>query len=873
MMKNDHQINLKEQKKLVEILHNLTIEIKEEIKTILLNESISITNLEICQSFRHRGLTEDFSDSLAQVIVFSHILKCLTGSNCVNNTTPFLQCLNSLKPHLRTYNKVDTLSDMFDFTKFDVSHVYEEYIKTHKPELRIKRGIYFTPKPVVEFIINSINYILERHFGLKEGLFPLESNNIYFLDPALGTGTFLEVLISFIYLKYQKLSLNSEKDLPNWKDYVTEQLLTRTAGIELLITPFTIAQLRLTFRLVQTEYGFTADEAKIQIINGNALHRSVYDKNLKLLLDKQPILVILGNPPFSRHSSNTSPWIDDLLHGIDDYNKSSSNYFSVDGKTLEEKNPKWLNDDYVKFLRLSHWLLDQTERGIVAFVLNHSIIDNPTFRGMRQQLINSFTDIYVLDMHGNSRKKELPPAGTIDKNVFDIQQGTCILFLIKNLNRNSPANVFKSDLWGSREEKYHFLQENNIHTVKWEEVKPIEPWYFFYNFDSCLFKEYSRYWKLTDIFQSYSVGIMTGNDSLTIQSSPNQVLNVVMDFISLSEDEFVSKYSIDANRQWTYDKAKNDILKCNIISGTPEKELRKKIQDHIQPILYRPFDIRYTFYTGKSRGFHERPRGKIMQHMINCENIGLIVSKSSKPSPWRDVIVSKNIAELGVIAMRPGNNAPLFPLYLCDTSTKSSKRTNFSISFTDFMHRYSKNNKYNPEVIFHYILAILYSNTYRSRYTEFLKIDFPRIPFPSSREVFEKLSVLGERIKNNLLLKSPNLNKQAINIDINGSERRIEKIKYELPNIIRLNKDLSILNVPKKVFEYYIGSYQVCRKWLKDHQGEELSSDLITTLNKIVLSIQNIIKLTDKIDTVIKESGGWDEVFKCAKVGYKIQEV
>ncbi|MHA1974004.1 MAG: type ISP restriction/modification enzyme, partial [Candidatus Hodarchaeales archaeon] len=782
----------------------MTIELSQEIKTFISCRDTTV-DLAPCKDFLDS--TDELYDSLAQNIIFSHILESIQELSYVENLTTLLYCLNSSDKILNSHEKVKSFLNMIDFTKFDLSLVYEEYIKLHKPELRSRRGIYFTPKPIVNFIVHSIDYLLQDHFKLKDGLLNIKKGNVYFIDPALGTGTFLDILLYNIYIKFQ----SSTYDLPDWRFFVREHLLPSVTGIELLRTPLTIAQLRLIIRLLET--GYKVKGTEIHIINENALQRSVFEKNMNEIFDKRPITVILGNPPFSRHSATNSPWIDDLLHGIDDYQKSDANYFSVDGQPLEERNPKWLNDDYVKFLRLGHWLLDQTGQGIIAFVLNHSITDNPTFRGLRQELINSFTDIFVLDLHGNSRRKEVSPTGNIDKNVFDIQQGICILILVKNPRKNPPANVYRYDLWGSKKEKFDFLSKNNVSSVKWEKVQAFKPWYFFYNFDSTLYEEYFEYWKLTDIFQSSSVGIMTGNDSLTIQFSPHKISNVIKDLITLPKEDFVKEYSLDTKRQWTYDKARNDVMNCIVGFGESKKELHKKIQKFTQPILYRPFDLRYTFYTGKSRGFHERPRGGIMKHMINCENLALIVSKSSKPSPWRDVIVSSNIAELGVIATRPGNNAPLFPLYLCDSNSKSSKKPNLTKPFMNFIRQISN----TPELIFYYILAILYSNVYRSRYGEFLKIDFPRIPFPASQDVFDKLALLGKNISKNLLLQSSGLDRNIIKIEYNGSHRIIETIKYESPNVIRLNQNLFITNVSKDVYNYHIGSYQICRKLLRDH--------------------------------------------------------
>jgi predicted helicase len=438
-----------------------------------------------------------------------------------------------------------------------------------------------------------------------------------------------------------------------WNDYVKSVLINQINGFELYLTPYIISHLKIRLKLEETGY-LLSDTDQIEVLLANTL--------MKIQAIK-PITIILGNPPYKGHSATNSQWMDDLLHGRENDDTRKSSYFEIDGKPLAEKNPKWLNDDYVKFIRFAQWRIEKTGYGIVALVTPHSFLDNPTFRGMRQQLMNSFSKIYVLDLHGNTRSKEKSPDGRKDENIFDIQQGICISFFIKNPKRRGNTKIYRSDLWGLRKNKFNYLDKNNISTIHWKKIKPFSPWYMYYHLSMKRWTEYNAGWSILDIFSLHSVGIMTGQDRLTIKKSPKEVQEVVEDFLKLSESEFKLKHNInDQKRQWSYKKARKDLQKCELPSSNTRTFL-PTINSKIVPILYRPFDLRFTFYTGRSRGFHERPRGDVMEHMLLGQNLGLIVSRNSKPSSWRDVQITENIIELGVMATRPGNNAPLFPLF------------------------------------------------------------------------------------------------------------------------------------------------------------------------------------------------------------------
>ncbi len=815
-------------------------------------------------------------DSIAQILTYITIYTSyLKVINRTNNTIEetlqmFLQIdkktlddlLTESKMYSKLLNEVQNQNLLLPFNNYSLSkqvgnpgeYFFEEFLKEYKPSLRIKKGIFYTPLFLIDFVIRLLDQLLKSEFMLEKGIFPTKSANLVIIDPALGTGTFLTQIIEYIHENYLNDRLNLRKDsLINHENFL-ENIVQTLFGIELLAAPLSIARLNVVTSLRSKGY------SPLEIRNLNLFSEdSLNNLNLyKKILKRQSILLIVGNPPFSGHSNNESHWIQDLLHGVDEEGKQIVNYFLADKKPLGEKNPKWLNDDYVKFIRLAHWLIEQNGQGIISFITNHSFIDNPTFRGMRQQLLNTFTDIYLLDLHGNLRKKEIAPNSLKDENIFDIKQGVCIAFFIRNPKKKS-TRIVQYDVWGTREEKISFLNTNNLESIHWKEVNPTSPWFLFYPIDNTRLNEYLNGWKITDIFQNYSVGIMTGNDKLTIHNKQEEVIQIIKDLVNISENQFRVKYNLeDESRQWRYQKAKEDVMRSIRYSNL---DLDKIISENVVPIHYRPFDIRFTYYTGRSRGIHERPRGKIMNQMLWNTNRALIISRSSKPAPWRDVLTTNLIIELGIIATRPGNNAPLFPLFIQKEPKKSRLELNFTNSFIGFIKTHHPQFNPSPLQIFNFITAFLHSEIFRTRYEEFLKIDFPFIHFPKSKEIFIKLGDIGEEIfqlqKGNFL-KS---NKLSFVIENSSVNDIIEEVTITEEGIVKLNNSLFLKEIPKSILFYSIGSYQVCRKWLKKYKKEKFTKELALKFNELLLIIREMINISKRIDLIINEEGGWEEVF------------
>lgn len=734
-----------------------------------------------------------------------------------------------------------------------VIRFYEDFLAAYKPQMRERRGVYYTPEPVVSYMVRSVDILVQEKFNKPLGLADAE---VMILDPACGTGTFLLWICQLIYQRFKESPAALTEGLADksWSGYVKERLLPRIFGFELLMSPYAICHLKLGLFLEETGYKFDNNQRLgiylINTLEDITLREDTQQLNLNIpqmeqsiaeeakagarIKKQEPIMVVIGNPPYSGHSENNNPWIKELVN----------DYYFVDGKPLNEKNSKWLQDDYVKFIRFAQWKIDKSSQGILAFISNHGFLDNPTFRGMRQHLINSFDGVYIYDLHGNSKKKETDLDGGKDKNVFDIQQGVSITLAIKGEDKC----ISHAHLYGSREYKYHVLTDNTVNSTKFHQVKPTTEFYLLIPQDNDLFTEYEQYFKITDIMPVNSVGIVTARDKLTIQGNPQEVWNIVNDFVDLDIEEARVKYNLgEDSRDWKVELAQDDIRNSEID------------ESKIIPILYRPFDIKFTYYTGKSRGFICMPRPEVMKNILLGDNFGMSISRSVRGEPWRDAQVTDHIIEFGVMATRPGNSAPLFPLYLYpDTNNpkelQQKKRPNFS---EEFLKKIEKNLGYlpTPETIFYYIYAVFHSPTYRTRYAEFLKIDFPRVPLTSDNDLFTQLAEYGKELVALHLMKSPKLNNFITQFTENGGSQIVDAghPKYTKSAVVINKKGDKFLGVPEEVWNFYIGGYQVCQKWLKDRKGRTLNDDDIQHYQRVVVALQETITLMQLIDDTIPE--------------------
>ena len=624
-----------------------------------------------------------------------------------------------------------------------VIHFYETFLAEYDPQRRVDRGVYYTPPQVIAYIVRSVDSLLKTELSRPDGL---ADDDTLILDPATGTGGFLLAVLEHI-----QASVTDTYGMGEWTQYVNAQLVRRLFGFELLVAPYTIAHLKLGLFL--QSQGWHADE-RLRIYLTNTLEQPdemqpsipfagfISDEaNAALSVKRdEPILVILGNPPYPQDSSNPSreggklTFIGEL---IEDYRQ-------VDGEPLGDKNSKVLQSDYVKFIRWAQWRIDKNGEGVIGYIVNNSFLDGPTFRGMRQSLFDSFNTIYLLNLHGSGRVTEVIAEAESDENVFDIIQGVSILLCVKQRDNSIPAKVYYAAMWGPREEKYRTLSETDVQTTEWSELQPTSPYYLFVPQATEKRSEYEAGWIITDIFKADSVGIVTGRDKLTLHWTAEKLRETVTDFVSLSVDDARRKYQLPKDSQdWKIHRAQADIL------NHPD------VEQHVQSIHYRPFDTRWTYYTGQSSGFHGRPRPEIMRHMRK-ENLALCVHRGIKSPLWQHVLVTNQISEKSYISNRGEPTAHVFPLYLYPNPEEMEISTERSLNFESaFLTALSKalelpqTEPFNlpegvlPEEILAYIYAILSSPTYRERYYEFLKYDFPRIPLPQDIDQFRTLAALG----------------------------------------------------------------------------------------------------------------------------------
>ena len=742
-----------------------------------------------------------------------------------------------------------------------VVHFYETFLAAYNPALRKARGVWYTPQPVVNFIVRAVDDILKTEFNLPQGLadtsktkiklkvptndkryasgqreYEQEVHKVQILDPATGTGTFLAEVVRHIYKKF-------EGQQGIWSNYVNQHLIPRLNGFELLMASYAMAHLKMDMLLTETGYKATTDQ-RFRIFLTNSLEESHADTGTLFstwLSDEAdqanavkrdtPVMVVMGNPPYSGESSNKGEWIMKLM---EDYKKEPG------GKEkLKERNPKWINDDYVKFLRYGQHFIEKQGEGILAFINPHGFLDNPTFRGMRWNLLKTYDKIYTIDLHGNSKKKEISPDGSADVNVFDIMQGVSINLFVKTGKKSTDelGKIFHFDLYGKREFKYDFLSRNSISTIPYKVIPDKAPMYFMVQKNFELADIYNEGFSISDLFPLNNVGIVTSKDSILINSKKDILINNVEDFYKISPNIKI-----------------------------------------IQKISYRPFDEQFVYYDPK---IIERAREKVVQHFIKGKKVGLIVGRQSTDEYWCNVQLSNLMIDNRYHFSYKGI-ASQFPLYLFSkveaqqtldinnerTPNLDSEIANKIAESIGLVYDPDKNFEYDdgyqmvkegigpvnigPLDILDYIYAILHSPSYREKYKEFLKIDFPRVPYPTDVEEFWQLVLIGSEIRKVHLLESSTTEKYITQYPIDG-DNVVRKIKYD-GGKVWINETQYFENVPQIAWAFYIGGYQPAQKWLKDRKGRELGFEDILHYQKIIVALTETERLMGEVDKVMDKA-------------------
>lgn len=829
--------------------------------------------------------------------------------------------MQSLVNVLRRADMDDILADFGRRTQQTdpVVHFYETFLGAYSPALREQRGVYYTPEPVVKYIVRGVDHILKSQFQRPRGL---ADEKTLILDPAVGTGTFLYFVIERI-----KEAFVSQRGL--WKSYVQRHLLTRLFGFELLMAPYTVAHMNLSLQLKEADYEFKEGE-RLGIYLTNSLEGATKEKYsapfaafieeeankaAEIKRDK-PIMVVLGNPPYSGHSANRSEIV---IEDTDPRSRRRSqttsgeagasapgkrgknikrkrivktfignllqDYYQVDGEKLAERNTKWLQDDYVKFIRFGQWRIEKTGCGVLAFITNHGYLDNVTFRGMRQSLLKTFTDIYIVNLHGNATKREVTPEGNVDENVFDIQTGVAISLFVKDSEKDVElADVKYIDIWGRRKDKNLWLNQNDLDTSAWIDIECRSPDYLFIPQDAAKKAEYDECFAIKDITLENGPGLLTARDRLTIRDTADSVWDTVTKFSSLDAEEAREHYSLGKDvRDWKVHLAQADIK-----DSGPAK-------NHIVKLMYRPFDRRFTYYTGKTKGFICMPRRKIMSHFLSGDNIGLVIGRAGQAADftaWNVIYCTDSLLDLNIF--RRGGGA-LFPLYLYQNPqndvpnlrkkqprmvdaeeadyfefNEQGRRPNLSQAFVRQMEAKlglpfiteggafvddDAPQCFGPEDVFYYAYAVFHSPTYRQRYAEFLKIDFPRLPLTSDVGLFGALVKFGAELVSLHLMKSPRLSEYMTTYDVDDDDviARGYPQYNEKKERVYLNKKQYFGGVPPAVWEFHIGGYQALHKWLKDRRGRQLSYDDLNHVQRMVVALAETVRIMAAIDAAIPQ--------------------
>ncbi len=851
-------------KRLAELLakktHLLRSLVKEEIN---LGDEITTSTEDLLDAFRKTlrpDISEDdFADMYAQTVtygLFSARLNAeekefnrLTAYNYIPATIPLLKKIfylisgQDIPQHIRWLsNEIAEILANTDIKKIQneffkqgkgrdpIIHFYETFLSEYDPKEREKRGVYYTPEPIVSYIIRSVNKLLKYKFGKTTGF---ADETVKVLDPAAGTLTFLANAISVAKDEYVAKYGNG-----GWEKLIKEHILKNFYAFELLMAPYTVGHLKISLLLKESGYEMQEDDRfKLYLTNTLdfkeiedlppllSLIKEITEESKKAfeVKTKEFILVITGNPPYSVSSSNI------IEKGSDFYNLYESYKALV---RQQEKNIQPLSDDYIKFIAFAHWKIKQNDQGIVAMITNNSYLDGLIHRDMRRKLMEDFNEIYILNLHGNSKRKGKSPDGGKDENVFDIQQGVSIVVLVKN--KYLEKFVKYEDLWGSREEKYEFLEKNDVYNTDWMELKSKPQNNFFVPKNTEGEDKYNKFISLTSIFDKKNAGTASGKD------------DVLVDFNKQSLLKRMSTENKDAFE--TFMEA-NDVSK-DLIKKWLDELNKMDLEEHIKSYTYRPFDKRFFIYSNKML---QRARTDIMDNFLK-NNLAICVTNSSSQDFYSEVFISDAITDKHLT----GHQTYVFPLYIYNKRGQQNllSKIGMSINFKwgnlgwlqtlqPFTSKLSSNFIQTEQAIFYYMYAVLYSNIYRKKYQEFLKIDFPRIPFTKDYELFKALAQRGEQLINIHLLNSEDLSNPIAKFEGKG-DAFIEDVKRE-NNFVYINKNQYFL-VSNEVWNYYIGGYQVANKWLKNRKGRKISSEEIKHYCKTITAISKTIELQKEID-------------------------
>lgn len=790
-------------------------------------------------------------------------------------TDIFLAC--NVEKILENYGKKTKMEN-------PIIHFYETFLAEYDPKLRKAKGVWYTPEPVVKFIVRAVDDVLKTEFDLPQGLADTsktkikvntqipdkrsstgykqeekEVHKVQVLDPATGTGTFLAEVVKHIHKKFK-----GQQGI--WTQYVEKHLLPRLNGFELLMASYAMAHLQIDLLLKETGFQPQSNQrTRIYLTNSLEEHHQDTGTLFANWLSSEaneanhikrdtPVMCVIGNPPYAVSSTNKSDWIQGLLK---DYKKN-----------LNERKIN-LDDDYIKFIRYGQHYINKNGSGVLAYISNNSFIDGITHRQMRKHLLESFDKVYIIDLHGSTKKNETAPDGSKDENVFDIQQGVSINILVKTGKKKKTelGKIFHSELYGKRNIKYETLIKNSFTSIKWQKLENVKPYLFFVPKDFKSQNDYDSGFKADELMKTYVSGFQTKRDKITINIEPQELKEIKNVFIENENNKIRSILKLPADgRDWKIEWAKEDLQQ--------NQPLQVKI-------MYRPFDNRYTFFTGKSKGFVAYPRTEMFHHLNNSNNISLITCRQQSTFNFQHVFTSRFVSDMCNVSSQTKETGYIFPLYLYpETNGQQSieeskeRKPNLNQEIIDeiaqkldlefvpdheLLQEVQQDKYFTPIDVLDYIYAVLHSPTYRDKYKEFLKIDFPRVPYPKDKETFWQLVKLGGEIRQIHLLESPKVEQYITKYLIDGDNVVSRKITKGSPGYVAdnethgkvyINDEQYFDNVPLTAWEFYIGGYQPAQKWLKDRKNRTLNFDDIFHYQKIIVALSETDKLMKEIDKI-----------------------
>lgn len=502
-------------------------------------------------------------------------------------------------------------------------HFYEDFLAAYNPKKRKSRGVWYTPEPVVDFIVRAVDDVLKTEFGLPDGLadtskvtvdwdtgtndpktgkartIKKEVHKVQILDPATGTGTFLAKTVQLISDRVKKRAPGM------WSNYVEKDLLPRLHGFELLMASYAMCHMKLDMQLTQSGYTPSANPPRLSVWLTNALEpaqREIRDLFFQPLAEEArgasevkrqaPIMCVIGNPPYSVSSANRTQHVSDLTRPY----KAGLDYSNIQP----------LSDDYVAFIRLAQSFINTNQRGVVGFITNHSYIRGIIHRLMRHSLLKSFDKIFVVDLHGNSNKSETAPDGSVDQNVFDIKQGVALLIAVKNSGESEKlATVFATDKWGKRSAKYKWLAAAALAELNSIETPKREPNHFFYHLDASAERSFLQGFSINDLFLNNSGAIQTKRDSLFVDCQKAALAKRINTLLRGFDPDFGRRYNVNNSSSYRL-LEKIDLADFN--------------SKYLRSFSYRPLDKRWIYY---DRNLIGRPMFEVMKHIVAGPNIHL----------------------------------------------------------------------------------------------------------------------------------------------------------------------------------------------------------------------------------------------------------